>query len=217
MKITRVSANNRKKVFEVTAGRRAYEFPYAKLPERTAPGDLVETVEVDPELGSEAFTYTLRSGVEGSVHVDTVREVAEDPDYLQELFLHRLTLKLGDELAGSGIGVREASRQLRTSPSQVYRLLDPDNSHKSLGQVLALLHLAEREVTLSVRPRATDHDARHARFEIYRTRAGKFRFRMVDSEGKRILVSRSFASRRACLKEIESVQAAAADLSVVMC
>ncbi|MEO8480463.1 MAG: helix-turn-helix domain-containing protein [Gemmatimonadota bacterium] len=153
MKITKVRANNRKRVVEVKAGRRAYDFPYAKLPVQPTRDDPVTEVVIDAELGGEGFTYQLRSGIEASVHVDSVREVAEDPLYLQELFLHRLTVEMRDGLAASGLGVREVARQLGTSPSQVYRLLDPLNHQKPIGQVLALLHLVDREVDVTIRPR----------------------------------------------------------------
>jgi len=52
----------------------------------------------------------------------------------------------------SGVSKRELARRLRTSPSQLYRLLDPTNSAKSVGQMLALLHLVGREVDVVVNP-----------------------------------------------------------------
>jgi hypothetical protein len=50
------------------------------------------------------------------------------------------------------VSKRELARRLRTSPSQLYRLLDPTNSAKSVGQMLALLHLVGREVDVVVNP-----------------------------------------------------------------
>lgn len=46
---------------------------------------------VDPELGREGFTYQLSSGAEGSVHIDAVLEYNEDPSYMAELTMYRLT------------------------------------------------------------------------------------------------------------------------------
>jgi hypothetical protein len=37
---------------------------------------------VDDELGREAFTYTLESGREGTVHVEQVLDYHRDPGYL---------------------------------------------------------------------------------------------------------------------------------------
>lgn len=153
MKIRSVRANPRRQEFEVRAGRARYAFPWARLRLRPSPDDPVEAAYPDPELGREAFTYRLRSGREDSVHLDAVREVALDPAYLQEVLLHRLRTEARSAFRASGLGVRHTARQLGTSPTQLYRLLDPDGTGTSLGQLLALLHLADREVELVVRKR----------------------------------------------------------------
>ena len=45
---------------------------------------------------------------------------------------------------------RELIRALGTSPAQLYRLLDPTNYSKSMGQMMALLHLLGRKVEVTV-------------------------------------------------------------------
>jgi len=45
------------------------------------------------ELGNEAVTYVLRSGAEGSIHIDHVLEYNQDPDYLAELLSHKLAVE----------------------------------------------------------------------------------------------------------------------------
>lgn len=107
-------------------------------------------------MGGEAFTYRLRSGAEDAIHLDAVREVALDPAYLQELFLHRLTVAALEGLEESGLGKRQVARLLGTSPSQLYRLLDTTNYNKSVGQMLALLYLVDREVRFEVRERSPE-------------------------------------------------------------
>jgi hypothetical protein len=154
MKIKKVVDNRRKREFEIEAGGTTYTLPYAKLRMVPTPGNRVVEVLPDPELGKEAFTYRLESGEEDTVHLDAVREVNMDPDYLQELFLHRLTVEALRGLKESGLGKRQIARQLGTSPSQLYRLLDPENRGKSLGQMLALLHLVDRKVDLVVKPKS---------------------------------------------------------------
>src|SRR5437870_5740075 len=72
MKIRRVVANNRRKAFEVVAGRNRYPFPFVKLRLRPTATNRIQQVYVDKELGSEAFTYVLESGAEDSVHLDDV-------------------------------------------------------------------------------------------------------------------------------------------------
>jgi hypothetical protein len=54
----------------------------------------------------------------------------------------------------SDLSKREITRALGTSASQLYRLLDPANHAKSVGQMLALLHLLGREVEVVVSPRS---------------------------------------------------------------
>ena len=66
-------------------------------------------------------------------------EVNGDPESLQQLLLHTLTLEARAALTERGIGVRAAARRLGTSPTQIYRLLDPAQGDKSLRQLVALL------------------------------------------------------------------------------
>lgn len=153
MKITEVAANNRKKAFEVRTRKGTYTMPYAKLRIRPARADRVAEVYADPELGREAFTYRLESGEEDTVHLDAVLEYNEDPEYLTDLLLHRLTAEAREAVEESGLSKREITRRLGTSASQLYRLLDPGYQGKSVGQLLALLHLVDREVDVVVRRR----------------------------------------------------------------
>ncbi len=153
MKITAVEANNRKKAFELRTVRETLDFPYAKLALRPTAADPVAEVFPDPETGREAFTYRLESGAEDTIHLDAVREYHEDPAYLNQLLLHRLTMEARKAMAESALAKREVTRRLGTSPSQLYRLLNPGHAGKSVGQLLALLHLLGREVEVVVRPR----------------------------------------------------------------
>lgn len=156
MKISAVEASGRKKAFVVRTRSTEYTFPFAKLRLRPTTEDPVAEVFPDPELGKEAFTYRLLSGAEDTVHVDAIREFARDPNYLHELFVHQLTVEALKGLEESGLGKRQVSRQLGTSASQLYRLLDPDNRKKSIGQMLALLHLLDRDVSLVVTDRKSE-------------------------------------------------------------
>ena len=162
MKIKDVVANARKKAFEVRTRTGEYTFPYAKLDVQPSPEDPVEDVMPDPELGKEAFTYRLRSGAEDTVHIDAVLEFARDPDYLNDLLLYRLTVEALTGLEESGLGKRQIARQLGTSASQLYRLLDPANRKKSVGQMLALLHLLDRDVDVVVTSRKEPGGPRHS-------------------------------------------------------
>lgn len=157
MKIRTVVANNHKKAFELRTSRGAFDYPFAKLALKPTADDRVVKVFPDPEIGREAFTYQLESGREDTVHIDAVLEYHQDPGYLNEMLLHRLTVEAGKAIEQGNLAKRELARRLGTSPSQLYRLLDPANSRKSAGPLLAILHLLGREVDLVVRlaaPRA---------------------------------------------------------------
>lgn len=153
MKIQSVVANNRRRAFEVRTRRETYVFPYAKGAPAPSADDRIAEVYVDPELGREGFTYRLESGAEGSVHIDAVLEYNEDPSYMAELTLYRLTLEAKKRYESSGLSAREVARLLDTSPTQLYRLLEPTNYTKSLKQLVSLLYLLGAEVEVEVRNR----------------------------------------------------------------
>lgn len=152
MKILAVEANNRKKAFEVQVSRGVFVYPYAKLDVQPESQNRVLEVYPDKETGCEAFTYRLESGAEDTVHLDAVLEYHQDPSYLNEVLLHRLTLEARKALSESDVAKRELTRRLGTSASQLYRLLDPSYPRKSVGQLVALLHLLGRKVDIVVRP-----------------------------------------------------------------
>src|SRR4029453_1171897 len=74
VKIRSVQINNRRKAFEVRTSARRLLIPFAKVaPKPTASNPVVRTY-VDKEIGSEGFGYVLRSGREGTVHIEQVLE-----------------------------------------------------------------------------------------------------------------------------------------------
>jgi hypothetical protein len=113
--------------------------------------DPIAELFVDPEAAREAFTYVLRSGRTGTVHVEQVFEYNKDPAYLRNLLLYRLTLEAQKRIASSPLAKREIVRRLGTSAAQLYRLLDQTNYRKSVDQVLALLQVLNCDVDLVVR------------------------------------------------------------------
>jgi hypothetical protein len=157
VKLKKVIANNRKHVFEVHTQRQTWVFPYAKAEPSPSPNDRIVEVYVDPELGREGFTYQLESGAEGSVPFDAVLEYNEDPSYMAELTLYRLTLEAKERFDASALSAREVARLLDTSPAQLYRLLDPTNYAKSVKQLISLLYVLGAQVELEVRSRPRRH------------------------------------------------------------
>src|SRR5207244_747274 len=100
MRIRRVKSNNRKKAFELETSTRRFEFPYSKVLPKPSAMDPVIAAAVDKELGREAFTYVLKSGREGSVHIEEVLDYNEDPTYMRDAMLYRLTIEAQKRVKG---------------------------------------------------------------------------------------------------------------------
>jgi hypothetical protein len=151
VKIRSVQINNRRKAFEVRTSARRLLIPFAKVaPKPTASNPVVRTY-VDKEIGSEGFGYVLRSGREGTVHIEQVLEYNKDPDHLRDQLLYRLTLEAQKRVGASALSRREIIRRLRTSAAQFYRLLDQTNYRKSVDQLVSLLQILDCDVQLHVR------------------------------------------------------------------
>jgi AraC-like DNA-binding protein len=151
VKIKSVHYDNRRKAFDVATSRKTYCFPYAKLDLRPSRENPIASVAVDEELGNEAFTYSLASGEEGTVHLEQVLDYNRDPRYLRDLLLYKLTLAARERVQSNSLSMRELARRLGTSPAQLYRLLDPTNYAKSIDQLTALLSILDCEIDLIVR------------------------------------------------------------------
>jgi Cro/C1-type HTH DNA-binding domain len=151
VKIRSVAHNNRKKVFAVRTSTKTLVFPFAKADPVPTIQDPIVKLFVDPEAGREAFGYVLQSGRTGTVHAEQVLEYNQDPTYLRDQLLYRLTLEAQKRIAKSPLSKREVIRRLGTSAAQLYRLLDQTNYRKSVDQVLALLQVLNCDVDLVVR------------------------------------------------------------------
>jgi len=155
VKIREVTVNNRKAQLELTVrSGKTFSVPYAKLDPRPTANDRIREAYVDKELGREAVTYVLESGAEGALHIEHALEYNQDPSYLAELMIHKLTVEAQRRVERSGLSRRELARRLGTSVAQLYRLLDPANTRKSLTQLLALLHVLDCEVQFVINPRS---------------------------------------------------------------
>ena len=154
MKIRSVKINNRRKVFEVKTYSKTLAFPYSKADPRPTSTNPVTEASVDKEIGREGFIYVLQSGKEGTVHIEQVMEYNQDPGYLRDLLLYRLTLEAQKRVEASTLSKRELIRRLGTSAAQFYRLLDQTNYRKSVDQVLNLLHVLDCDVDLVVRAKS---------------------------------------------------------------
>jgi predicted XRE-type DNA-binding protein len=159
MKIRSVLCNNRKKAFQVKSLKGTLLIPYSKVDVRPSGNDPVAKVFVDKELGGEGFTYVLASGKEGTVHSEQVLEYNQDPSFLRDALLYKLTIEAQKLIKQSPLSKREIARRLRTSATQLYRLLDQTNYRKSVDQLLSLLHVLDCDVELMVKSRSSSGKA----------------------------------------------------------
>jgi len=152
MKINAVALDTRRRGFTIESGERRFFYAFTACSPAPEHGHDIRRVFVDPELGGEAFTYELENGRQGSVHLDAVREVNHEPEYMADLLLYKLSLAARQALEGSGRKIRDVSRALGTSPAQLYRLIDQTNYQKSFRQLVTLLEYLGCDVELHVVP-----------------------------------------------------------------
>jgi len=155
MKIREVTFNNRKHEFSVRLYSGAeYSYPYSATDPQPTTKDSIEEVFVDKELGNEAFTYILETGKEGTVHIDQILEYHEDPKYMAELLTYKLTVEAQRRIEKSNLSRRQLAKLLNTSVPQLYRLLDPSNTSKSMSQLITLLNILNCNVDFVVKQKS---------------------------------------------------------------
>ena len=159
MKIQSVTHNNRKRAFQVKMSKKLFQLPYSKVDPRPTANDPVAKLYVDQELGREGFTYVLKSGKEGTVHIEQVLEYNQDPHYMRDALLYKLTVEAQKRVEASALSKREIIRRLRTSATQFYRLLDQANYRKSIDQLLSLLQVLDCDIDLLVRTKTASGKA----------------------------------------------------------
>ena len=159
MKIQSVTHNNRKRAFQVKMSKKLFQLPYSRVDPQPGAADPITRVFADKELGNEGFIYVLESGKEGAVHSEQVLEYNQDPHYLRDALLYKLTIEAQKRVEASALSKREIIRRLGTSATQFYRLLDQTNYRKSVDQLLSLLHVLDCEVDLLVKTKTASRKA----------------------------------------------------------
>lgn len=150
MKIKKVKINNRKKCIDIETRKGKYSLPFSRLELQPTPKNKIAKIYIDKELASECVTYFLESGQEDSVPLDAFLDYNKDPEYVRDMTLHKLTVDAVKLLKKSGLSKQEVIRRLKTSPSQLYRLLDPANYKKSIDEMLRLLSVLGYRVELKI-------------------------------------------------------------------
>ncbi len=139
MKIKAVTVNNRKKSIEINTDKGNFSLPFSRLEVRPTTKNRIEKIFVDKELASRAITYLMASGKEVSVHIDAFLDYNKDPDFMRRAALYELTLAAIKLIEKSNLSKQEVVRRLKTSPSQLARLLDTANEKKSVDEMLRLM------------------------------------------------------------------------------
>ncbi len=139
MKIKSFQINNHKKCITIQTVKGDFDYPLSRLEKYSPTSNKITNIYIDPELGKEAITYHLESGDEGSIHLDIFLDYNSDPDFLRMLFLYELSVQAKKGIKTSKLSKNEICRRLKTSPSQLNRLLDQANHKKSVDKMLQLL------------------------------------------------------------------------------
>jgi hypothetical protein len=112
-------------------------FPYSKVEPRPSAKDPIVTVCVDRELAGEGFTYVLESGKEGTVHSEQVLGYNQDPNYLRDAVLYRLTIEAQKRAKVSPLSKREIIRTylkiVDGLPIHPYKLGHASPARRSMG------------------------------------------------------------------------------------
>lgn len=151
MKVKQVAVNNKKRVFIVSTSKGRYEYPFSKLEVQPSASNPIVAVAPDVEIESAGFEYQLKSGRKDTILIDQLLDYNRDPEYLCVQVLHDLTNKANGIIEKSNIRKRELARSLKTSPKQLYRLLDPAFYGKTINQMIRLLHYLGQEVEVKVK------------------------------------------------------------------
>ena len=150
MKIKSVVVNNKAKALEIETVKGLFRLPFAKLRLKPSSRSKISEIFVDKEMASQGITYRLESGEEDSIHLDAFLDYNRDPDYMRAILLHKLTVEAEKKMKLSGLSKHEVIRRLKTSPSQLYRLLDPTNNKKSVDEMLRLISVLGYSVELNL-------------------------------------------------------------------
>ena len=150
-KILSAGFNNRRREFDMElTDRGASTLPYHRADPPPTRDDPVRDLYIDPELGNEGVTYVLESGAEGSILADHVRDFHRDPSYMRDLLLYQLSVEAHARFETSPLSIRAVGRRLKTSPAQIYRLLDQTNYTKTVDRMLELLQVLDATVELRI-------------------------------------------------------------------
>ena len=137
-KFKKVEFNNKKKIFRLTYNSNLMvECPYVAL------GIKEKVIDAGPdkEVGHHSFYFVLENGKKDYVPFDQPLYISNNPDYMRQELMFELTMKIQYMIENAGISKRELARSLKTSVTQINRLLDQTNYNKDLSRLIQIAAL----------------------------------------------------------------------------
>jgi hypothetical protein len=149
-----IRPNYRKNLLEIVLleGRRcrSYSLPFSLVGATKANArNRFARIDIEKELASHGVSYVLQDGTKGDFPSDLVLYHCE-PSYDWSP-VNQLKRALKNELGKSKLSVRVLADALRTSPTQVVRLLEENRASKQLLQLFKLAELAGYRIEFRLR------------------------------------------------------------------
>ncbi|MBI1870707.1 MAG: hypothetical protein HYS07_05895 [Chlamydiae bacterium] len=138
----KVDFDNKKKVFHLLyISGLEIECPYSAL------GIREKVIEAGPdqEVSGYSFYFVLEGGEKNFVPFDQPLHIAQHPEYVRETVLYEITKQINCFIDQEQVSKRELSRRLRTSMSQLARLLDTTNYKKEFSRLIELAAILNYE------------------------------------------------------------------------
>lgn len=150
-----IKPNYRKKCLEVALKKGLKKLKYF-LPFSVFEGANISNnnrfseLEIDCELGADAVNFKLANGTRGDFSVDFVLYHCE-PEY-EWSPINQIKMVLKNKMQSSELSVRVVADALKTSPSQVLRLLKKNHMSKQWLQLEQLARLAGYQLKVGLKP-----------------------------------------------------------------
>jgi hypothetical protein len=150
----KIKPNYRKNVLEITLlegnKTKIYNLPFAVFRDNKISGkNRFSSITIDRELGNQAVSFALEDGTKGDFPADFVLYHCDSTyDWSP---INQLKRALKNQLGRSNLSVRVVADALKTSPSQVVRLLQENRGSKQLTQLFRLADLAGYQIAITLK------------------------------------------------------------------
>lgn len=153
-KFKKIEPNYRKRVLEITLSEGGklskYKLPFSSLNgPRISAQNRFRSILIEKELAEQGVSYVLQDGSKGDFPSDYVLYYC-DPTYDWSP-LNQLKRALKGKMKLSELSVRTVADALKTSPSQVMRLLKENQASKQFQQLSDLAELAGYQIEFTLK------------------------------------------------------------------